>query len=98
MMNVVPSVVLWLGRVGGKAECTRAAAIPTPEAEEKNPSKNRRLAEERESALPRCLARVLDERRDISFAPGGARARWGADFPTARAVGYDLSLVSKTGF
>jgi hypothetical protein len=32
-----------------------------------------------------CLAQVIHERREISFAPCGAGAGWGADFPTARA-------------
>jgi len=33
----------------------------------------------------------------ISFAPCGAGARWGAGFPAARAVGYDLSPATRAG-
>jgi hypothetical protein len=51
----------------------------------------RRILSELEFA---SLAQVIRERREISFAPCGAGAWSGADFPTARAVGYDLSPVS----
>jgi hypothetical protein len=43
------------------------------------------------------LTQVIHERREISFAPCGAWARWGADFPTARAVSCDLSPATRAG-
>jgi hypothetical protein len=43
--------------------------------------RRRRILSELEFA---CLAQVIRERRMISFAPCGARAGWGTDFPTAR--------------
>jgi hypothetical protein len=33
----------------------------------------------------------------ISFAPSRAQAGWGGDFPTARAVGYDLPPATRAG-
>src|SRR5208337_2341378 len=48
-----------------------------------------RLSQEERHCLRRTLHLVV-----ISFAPDGDRARSGCLFPTARAVGYDLSPVS----
>ena len=52
----------------------------------------RRHSQEERHRLRRTLHLVV-----ISFAPDGARAWSGADFPTARAVGYDLSPATRAG-